>query len=41
MSDVTPKKVILKGDPIYKEKHLKALDVYGVGFITPGRVFRQ
>lgn len=32
----TPKKIILKGDPIYKERPLKDLDAYGVGGITPG-----
>lgn len=32
----TPNKIVLKGDPIYKERQLKALDVYGDGAITPG-----
>ena len=32
----TPKKIILKGDPLYKERPLKALDIYGVGGVTPG-----
>ena len=32
----TPKKIVLKGDPLYKERPLKALDIYGVGGVTPG-----
>lgn len=32
----TPKKIILKGDPIYKERPLLALDAYGNGAILPG-----
>lgn len=33
---VSPKKIILKGDPIYKERPLKALDNYDNGKIMPG-----
>jgi hypothetical protein len=36
-----PKKIILKGDPLYKERPLKALDVYGVGGITPGMLIES
>src|SRR5687768_7809347 len=40
MADVTvagnPRKIILKGDPMYDERPLKALDAYGVGAILPG-----
>ena len=36
MAKSAPDKVVLKGDPIYKELPLEALDVYGVGAITPG-----
>jgi hypothetical protein len=35
-SSITPKVIILAGDPIYKELPLQALDVYGDGGITPG-----
>lgn len=37
----TPKKIILKGDPIYKERPLKDLDVYGVGAIMPGMLIQM
>lgn len=33
---VSPKKVILLGDPIYREFPLQALDVYGNGKVLPG-----
>ena len=36
MATVKPHKIVLKGDPIYKELPLEALDVYGVGAIIPG-----
>jgi len=36
-----PKKIILKGDPIYKERALEALDVYGVGEIMPGMLIER
>ncbi len=37
ISGVTnPKRITLKGDPIYKERMLKAVDAYGDGAIVPG-----
>ena len=36
-----PKKIILKGDPMYKELPLEALDVYDVGAITPGMLVER
>lgn len=36
MTTPTPKKVILKGDPIYKEMALEPLNASAEGFITPG-----
>lgn len=41
MTTPTPKKVILKGDPIYKELPLEALDIYGDGGITPGMLIER
>ena len=36
MAKTNPSTVLLRGDPIVKEYPLEALDVYGVGGITPG-----
>lgn len=36
-----PDTIILKGDPILKEYPLEALDIYGVGGITPGMLVEQ
>lgn len=41
MTTPTPKKVVLKGDGIYKEAALEALDVYGDGAITPGMLIER
>ena len=41
MSDTTPKKVILLGDPIYEEAQLNALDAYGGGEIMPGMLLER
>lgn len=36
MAKSTPSTIILRGDPIYEERPLEALDACGNGFITPG-----
>lgn len=41
MTTVLPKKVVLKGDGIWKEAPLEALDVYGDGGITPGMLIER
>jgi hypothetical protein len=41
MTTPTPKKVVLKGDGIYKEAALEALDIYGDGGITPGMLIER
>jgi len=41
MATPTPKKTVLKGDGIYKESPLEALDVYGDGAITPGMLIER
>ena len=41
MTTPTPKKIVLKGDGLYKELPLEALDVYGVGGITPGMLLQR
>ena len=41
MAKSTPDTILLKGDPIIKEYPLEALDVYGVGAITPGMLVEQ
>lgn len=41
MTTVLPKKIILKGDPMYKELPLEALDIYGDGGITPGMLVER
>lgn len=41
MTTPTPKKIILKGDPIYKEMPLEALNASAEGFITPGMLLER
>lgn len=36
MAKSNPSTIILRGDPIYEERPLEALDACGNGFITPG-----
>lgn len=38
---VSPKKVVLKGDPVYKNAPLQALDEYDVGAIMPGMLIQR
>lgn len=38
---VYPKKIILKGDPIYKEAPLEAINASGDGAITPGMLIER
>lgn len=38
---VKPNKIIILGDPVYKELALKALDVYGNGKVTPGMLVER
>ena len=41
MAKTTPDRIILKGDVLHKELPLEALDVYGVGAITPGMLVQR